>query len=293
MPYLSPLRYPGGKRKLASFIKLVYVANDLLGGEYAEPYAGGAAVGLALLLGGYVRRIHINDLDRALYAFWHSLLNATESLCRLIHDTPVNMDQWCRQRQVQDDSDASLLALGFSTFYLNRTNRSGIIRGGVIGGKKQAGKWKLDVRFNKPDLIARVQNIARYRGCIQLYNVDATHFLGGIVPGLPRDTLCYLDPPYLVKGQQRLYASYYEPDDHREIAAVVSDIDRLWIVTYDDAPEIRALYNGFRHLSYGLYYTAQERQKGSEIMFFCPDLVVPDVQDPVRLEARQGGRACL
>lgn len=293
MPFLSPLRYPGGKRKLSGFMKLVYVANRLVGGEYAEPYGGGAAVGLALLLGGYVRRIHLNDLDRAVYAFWHALLNETETLCRLIRDTPVNVDQWWLQRQVQDDGNASLLALGFSTFYLNRTNRSGIIRGGVIGGKNQAGKWKLDVRFNKSDLIARVQNIARHRARIRLHNLDALEFVQCVVPDLPGDTLCYLDPPYLVKGRQRLYASYYEPGDHREIAAAVRAMDRPWIVTYDDATEIRALYSGARHLTYGLHYTAGRKQRGSEIMFFSADLVVPDVKDPVRLEARRDGTPCF
>jgi DNA adenine methylase len=284
MPFLSPLRYPGGKRKLANFVKLVYVTNDLVGGEYVEPYAGGAGIALALLFEQYVRRIHINDLDRAIYAFWHSVLNATESLCRLIRDTPVNIDEWHRQKQIQDDTDASLLPLGFSTFFLNRTNRSGIISGGVIGGKKQAGKWRLDARFNKPDLIARIENIARHRGRIHLYHLDASELIDEVLPDFPEDTVCYLDPPYYVKGQQELYTSYYKPDDHQHIARLVTSMDHLWIVSYDDVPEIRALYEGFRHVNYGLNYSAQDRYKGAEIMFFCSQLGVPHVPDPARVK---------
>jgi DNA adenine methylase len=285
-PFLSPLRYPGGKRKLAGFVQLVLVANGLAGGEYAEAYAGGAAIALALLFRDQVRRIHINDLDKAIFAFWHSVLNATELLCRLIQDTPVNMEQWHRQRCIQEDVDAPLLALGFSAFYLNRTNRSGIITGGVIGGKEQAGAWRLDARFNKPDLIRRIREIAKRRERICVYNMDAGDFLTEVVPGLPENTLCYLDPPYYARARCELYASYYEPNDHDHMARVIGRVDQPWIVSYDDVPETRTLYGGFRCLKYGLHYSAQEKYKGQEVMFFSRDLEVPGVSDPARLNSR-------
>lgn len=284
--FLSPLRYPGGKRKLANFIKLVVHYNDLLDSEYFEPYAGGASVALALLFDEYVRHIHINDLDFGVYAFWHSALNSTEALCRLIHDTPVTMEEWYRQKHIQGDSNAELLKLGFSTFFLNRTNRSGIISGGVVGGKAQSGKWKLDARFNKLNLINRIQRVARYQNRIHLYNLDGSHFLNRIPIFKSDRVFVYLDPPYFVKGQQLLYKNYYQLKDHETVAKRVRDLRSSWIVSYDEVPEIRTLYKHFPHLSYGLQYSAQERYRGKEIMFFSKDLNIPDVINPAALTNR-------
>ena len=163
MPFFSPLRYPGGKRRLVNFMKTIIQENKLLGCHYVEPYAGGASIGLALLFDGYVNHIHINDLDRAVYGFWYSVLHKTEELVQLIQDSPVTISEWYRQREIQRNKKrTSLIDLGFSTFFLNRTNRSGIISGGVIGGQEQDGDWKLDCRFNKPDLIKRIRMISEF-----------------------------------------------------------------------------------------------------------------------------------
>lgn len=286
MPFLSPLRYPGGKRKLTNFFKLIFHYNDLLDGEYVELYAGGASLGLSLLYDEYARQIHINDLDRGVYAFWYSALNTPEELSRLIRDTPVTMEEWYHQKQIQNDHTISQLELGFSTFFLNRTNRSGIVSGGVIGGKKQAGTWKLDARYNKEDLIMRISKVARYKNRIHLYGLDASSFIRDILPKLDSRSLIYLDPPYYVKGRQLLYANYYQPQDHKYIAQLVGSIRQKWVVSYDDVPEIRELYKNFRSLDYGIHYSAQERYQGSEIMFFCQDLALPEVGNPSRVRSR-------
>ena len=227
--YSSPLRYPGGKAQLANFVKLIYRQNNLLDGHYVEPYAGGASVALALLFHEDASEIHITDLSKSVYAFWHSVLNETESLCDLIRDTAVTVEEWNRQKEIQGQVEtAPLLELGFSTFFLNRTNRSGIINGGIIGGKDQDGEWKIDARFNKATLIARIKKIARYRRRINLYNKDASDFLRVILPTLPVTTLVNLDPPYFVKGQG-LYEDYYQPEDHADVARLVSQITQPWI----------------------------------------------------------------
>lgn len=285
-PFVSPLRYPGGKRKLANFIKVVFYSNNLLDCDYVEPYAGGASVALALLYDECARYVHINDLNPGVYAFWESVLSETESLCKLIRDSPINMDEWKRQRGILARPDASLLELGFATFYLNRTNRSGIISGGVIGGQKQAGQWTLDARFNKADLIGRVKKVARYRSRIRLYNIDAAIFIQRILPSISERALIYLDPPYYVKGQQELYTNSYSPNDHEAVAQKVRTIKQHWIVSYDDVPEVRQLYKRFRSLSYGLHYSAQARYKGAEVMFFGDSLEVPEVTDPSKIRSR-------
>lgn len=286
MRFNTPLRYPGGKGKLTGFIRLVFEQNKLTDGHYVEPYAGGAGIALSLLFLEYASHIHLNDINKSVYAFWRSVLKQTDELCRLIYDSKVTMTEWYRQKAVQDNpSHYSLLELGFSTFFLNRSNRSGIIRAGVIGGKNQDGKWKLDARFNKPDLISRIKKISLYSDRISLYNLDADKLIHGIIPRLPDKTLVYLDPPYYVKGEG-LYENHYAHADHVRVSQLVkTQIKRKnWIVSYDNTPEIQGLYKKYRKIVYGLNYSAQNRHTGSEVMFFSPHLIIPEVSNPAKLK---------
>ncbi|MFZ1058046.1 MAG: DNA adenine methylase [Candidatus Rokuibacteriota bacterium] len=292
MRYLTPLRYPGGKAKLASFVRAVVSTNGLTNGHYVEPYAGGAGIACALLVGNDVAHIHVNDLDRSIYAFWHSVLNETDRLCRRIRDVRLSIEEWRRQRAIQSRPDnVSLLDLGFSALFLNRTNRSGIIcSGGVIGGIDQSGKWKLDARFPRDGLITRIQTIAAYRHQITLYNCDAAILLRTLLPRLPAKSLLYLDPPYYVKGNRRLYANVYEHADHAEIAKILSRARCSWLVSYDDVPQIRALYRRRRRRLYSLTYTARDRYQGAEIVFSSDDLVLPSIRNPLKIAQRIRGR---
>jgi len=287
--YYSPLRYPGGKRKLANFLGLVYRLNGLLDGEYAEVYAGGGAVALALLYGDYVRRVHLNDLDDGVHAFWVACRDRTDELCRLVRDAKLDIDEWERQRAIQLSSDADPLELAFSTLYLNRTNHSGILRGGIIGGRQQAGSWRMDARFNTEDLARRIERIGRWASRIEIYHSDGADFLGQVAEKLGRKALVFLDPPYYVKGQE-LYANFYEPADHAGIADSVRRLPVPWVVTYDDQPEVRALYSGCQTLTYEIAYGAGGRYRGREVAFFSDDLELPDVADPARFSASQLAR---
>lgn len=289
--HLTPLRYPGGKGKLAGFIKATIETNGLHDGDYVEPYAGGAGVAVELLLHEYVQRIHINDISRPIFAFWHSVLENTEALVRLVRNTPLTVKSWARQKKIlmnQDHYDD--LALGFATFFLNRTNRSGILNGGIIGGQDQTGPWKIDARFNRTDLIARIEAIARLRRRISLSRRDAVEFLKAAVKDLPRNTLIYLDPPYYKKGKE-LYYDYYNHKDHADIAGFVrkSLKNGGWIVSYDDTPQIRELYAGFAHIAYQIGYSARDVRHGSEIMFFAPGLKIPPMAGSMK-ELGEAGR---
>ena len=284
--FTSPLRYPGGKGMLSNFMKLVFSDNALLDGHYVELYAGGAAIAWSLLFDEYVRHVHVNDIDPAVFAFWACVLYHTEDLCKKVHDTPVDMRTWHRQRAILDrPANHSHQELGFAAFFLNRTNRSGIMRGGVIGGKAQNGPWRLSARFNKEDLIARITRIARYAPRVSLYNVDAAEFLRELAPRLPTRSLLYLDPPYYVKGKD-LYEQHYTDSDHEIISRILTSFrDRAWIVTYDTAPQVLRLYRGFRRIRYDLSYSAQDRYFGSEVMFFSDSVAPPDVPHPARVSA--------
>ncbi|MBN2186529.1 MAG: DNA adenine methylase [Dehalococcoidia bacterium] len=280
MRYSTPLRYPGGKSRLANFMGLVFEENNLINGHYVEPYAGGAGIALYLLFSGHASHIHINDLSKSIYAFWQVVLEDTDNICRLIHETPVDIDTWFRQKEVQAHPERhSTLELGFSTFFLNRTNRSGIISGGVIGGQNQDGPWKLDARYNKTNLISRIERISRVSDHITLYNQDAAEFITEVIPTLPLQSIVYLDPPYHAKGHD-LYENHYVYDDHLTISNLVGDINQRWIVSYDDTPEIREMYQWCRNLPYQLSYSAADHYKGAEIMFFSDNLLIPTVDDP-------------
>jgi DNA adenine methylase len=269
MSRFSPLRYPGGKGKLAPFIKQLFKHNNLCDGTYVEPYAGGAAVALTLLLEGYAWEIVINDIDPLVFAFWWTVVNDTEYLCRKIKDTPVNMRQWRKQKEVHScHLEHSLSEVGFATFFLNRTNRSGILQAGVIGGKKQTGPYKLNARYNKKDLINRIKLIAKYRGRIKIYNLDALELLDVLTPSIPQKSLLYFDPPYFNKGKL-LYKNYYTPDDHARIASRIRSLPFPWIVTYDNVPEIQELYDGTTQAEFSVSYSAHlDRPRGKEIMFY-------------------------
>lgn len=275
--FVSPLRYPGGKLKVVDYIKKLFEVNDLMDGTYIEPYAGGASVALTLLFSEYASRIKINDIDRSIYAFWHSVLEETEGLCRLITDTPVTMETWAQQREVQvRKKDVELLELGFSTFFLNRTNRSGILSGGVIGGKEQTGNWKIDARYNKKDLIERIESVAEYGDRIELTSMDAVALIKHIRRPSEK-TFCYLDPPYYVKGRD-LYLNYYNDDDHRAIAKAIKKYKGKWIISYDAVPFISDLYKEYRQKEYYLSYSAGNPAKGKEIVVYSDGLVIPEVE---------------
>lgn len=271
----SPLRYPGGKKKLANFITDAVIENDIQGGTYIEPFAGGASVALQLLFTEYVQNIIINDADRSIFAFWHSVLYETENLCRMIMETPVNMEEWNRQKERQiNKSNTSLLELGFSTFFLNRTNRSGIIRAGVIGGKAQAGDWKMDVRYNKQNLVKRIEKIALYGGRIKVFNEDAIDFINDIRLKLDDRSLIYFDPPYYGKGSA-LYANFYKKDDHKLLSDFIQGLNCKWMLTYDYVPDIILMYKNVEKRLLTLSYTAAQKTKGSEMIAFSEGFIIP------------------
>jgi DNA adenine methylase len=273
----TPLRYPGGKRRLVNTVAKILEANGLRDIHYVEPYAGGAAIPLALLYDEYASCVHINDLSRPIFAFWHSVLNHTDELCDMISSARVTIPEWRKRREIyRHQADHSLLDLGFATLFLNRTNRSGIISGGVIGGLDQKGAWKLDARFGKESLIDRVRKIGRYRDRIKLYQMDALDFTINVIPRLGDNTFTFFDPPYF-DIQRPLYLNNYKLADHQNMALAVQNIRQPWIVTYDFGALRHNLYSRRRHIVFGLKYTTQKRVQAEEVMFLSDDLVLPDL----------------
>jgi DNA adenine methylase len=274
----TPLRYPGGKAAFAPFIAQLMKQNGLTGGHYLEPYAGGAGVALELLFHNHASHVHINDLDPAVYAFWCAVTQNTSSLLDLLDKTPISMEQWFKWRTIlRGEVKVTPVERGFATLFMNRTNRSGILKGGVIGGLAQDGEYKLDARFKKDVIAKRIQKIARYADRISVHCEDALALLQNCDKSLPKKSLIYLDPPYYVKGRG-LYRNYYAHEDHLAIAKKLqsSKFNRHWVVSYDNATEIQEMYQLSQGLSYGLNYTAQKHYVGNEVMFFSRELSISE-----------------
>lgn len=277
MSHYTPLRYPGGKSKLSPFVKAILKENRLLDGHYAEPFAGGAGVAIELLLTEHVSYIHLNDLNYPLFCFWWSVLNKCDELIAKIKRCKITVPAWKRHKNVIKNHDNhSKLDIGFSFFFLNRTNRSGILNGGVIGGYDQTGNWKIDARFNRENLIDRIQKIHSYKDRIKLYNMDACDFISLMKTSLPEKSFIYLDPPYYDKGQ-RLYDNFYVHSDHIEVRDSISEIRNIpWMVSYDYKPQIVDIYSAYPGYTYDLNYSAAKYYKGAEAVFFNPNVILPE-----------------
>lgn len=270
----SPLRYPGGKAKLYNLVKTLLEKNNLIGGTYAEPFAGGAGLALKLLIKNDVKKIIINDLDIAIYSIWYSILNLTEDFCNLIENTEITVDEWKKQKNIYKKGlSGNILQYGFAAFYLNRTNVSGVIKGGAIGGINQSGNYKIDARFNKVDLINRIELISRYKDSIILYNMDANQLINGGFLKYYHKMFINFDPPYVKKGLQ-LYKNSFSEQDHRLLSYNILKCKKKWIVTYDICPLIKELYDGLSYDVIDINYSVNKPRKAQEYIFYSKNLKV-------------------
>lgn len=280
---VTPLRYPGSKNKLYTYIRHLVEVNSTK--TYVEPFVGGGSLACKLLLNGDVDRIIINDYDRSVYAFWYCVFNDTDRLINKIRDTDITIEEWHRQKAILKTriTNDTLLDLGFAMLFCNRTNRSGILTAGVIGGLKQDGKYKLDCRFNKEKLIKMIEELSLYKGRVEVHNKDAVELLTSGEYDL-KDALIFLDPPYFDKGR-RLYVKSYTTDCHVGLAKMLKGSlqNAKWVLTYDKVPDIARLYEGVDSLEFCLHYSANKRVVGTEIMYFSNNLVKGKYEEYLKL----------
>ena len=278
MDHPSPLRYPGGKASVAPFLARTIEANGLIGATYIEPFAGGAGAALKLLFAESVATIYLNDKDGFVFNFWKSILDDTQEFIRLIESCRVNVKTWKAQREIlRSPARYSKLEVGFATFFLNRCNHSGVLNGGPIGGLSQTGSYKIGVRFNKVELIRRIERIHLFRDRIHISKSDALVFMKWLVASKRadlRDALVYFDPPYLEKAR-RLYPMYFKLRDHVRLAEYLSKRKEFrWIVSYDDVTPIRKLYADPKR-SVKKAYPLHSAKVGRELLIFGPTCIAP------------------
>lgn len=286
--FTSPLRYPGGKSCIFPFVSNMFYENDLIGSGYAEPYAGGSGLALRLLFEEYVSKIYINDFDRAIYCFWMAVINRPVEFCKWIESVDITIENWDIYKEVQNNSaTADDFELAKSTFFLNRTNISGVIKGGIIGGYKQLGKYKIDARFNKKDLIERIHRIASFKHRIIVSNLDGLAFIN-MMNKKKEDVFIYLDPPYYLKGAD-LYMNFYSKKDHEKLSKYVHKMEKKWMVSYDNQEFILNLYASKEKVMYQLSQSASNRV-GDEILIFSEKIAFSNsiklLKSPVILNDR-------
>ncbi len=264
--FRSPLRYPGGKSCIYKFMTHFLLENDLVGLNYAEPYAGGAGLALRLMMDEYVNDIYINDLDPSIYAFWYAILNQPDEMCRWLLSVDVTVENWKYYKEIQHRyKTVDLIELAQSTFFLNRTNVSGVISGGLIGGFNQLGKYKIDARFNKRDLLRRIEDIQLFSHRIHLSNRDGIDFIKEI-DAKKEGIFVYLDPPYYQKGAD-LYLNAFKDADHKALSVFVKQMKKNWLVSYDNHEFIMHLYEEKQKVLYQLSQCPSNRV-GDEVLIF-------------------------
>jgi DNA adenine methylase len=274
--YLSPLRYPGGKGRLSRFVADLLRWQSPRPRRYVEPFAGGAGVALRLLVDEHVDEIVINDLNPGIAAFWRLLFYGTDALLGRLESCSVDIEEWHRQRQIylaEPDDDAEL---GFALFFLNRTNRSGILDGRPIGGYQQSGDWKIDARFDKNGLRRRIKALSAYGTRVSVRELDGIELIAEYLSD--PDAFIYADPPYLGKGDD-LYLDTLSWPDHVRLAELLVGGGR-WLLTYDaDSRVTEDLYVGLRCAEFTMSHSAAVQHVGHEYAVFAPVVAVGDLAE--------------
>ena len=262
----SPLRYPGGKSKLYNLVQAVIAQYGSEVDTYVEPFAGGAGIAMGLLLKQKIQKVIINDLNIGVYSFWQSVREDTDNLLRLINDTDINIENFTHQKNIYKNEKEYSLELGFATFFLNRTCFSGVLDAGPIGGYKQTGKYLLNARYNRQDLMKRIEQIALLKSNIEIYNDDILDFIKNVENKRER-LFTYFDPPYFVKGKA-LYTNFLDDEDHKKIYKSINKVKTPWLLTYDNVEDISKIYKKYPQYEFNLSYTVNSKVNriGTELM---------------------------
>ena len=273
----TPFRYPGGKSKIAPMVRKTIKVNNIKNVIFCEPFAGWAGVAIDLLMNSFVDEIILNDFDIAIYSVWHSILYDTERLLSAIENVTIDINERKKQKDIytslKDLSEYSF-ELAFATFFLNRTNVSGVITGGPIGGIDQKGKYKLDCRFNKKALMDKISAIASKRDKISLYHMDASELISSVLTKMdPSRLFVMFDPPYYKQGAS-LYKNAFQKEDHVMLSHSILMMDSFfWILTYDDEPIIREIYSDFPQETFELQYSVRNKRVETELLIYGPNTV--------------------
>lgn len=262
---LSPLRYPGSKQKVIKKIEPYWEAISKMTHEYREPFLGGASIFLNLNTEG--KTIWLNDKDKNISTFFKVVKDYPREFCELVNKCSPSIKVWKEMRYSEPKDD---LNIAFKTFFLNRTNYSGILNANPIGGYRQKSEYPIDCRWNKEDLVMRIMTSSKLLKDAEITFED---FFYVFIKPSRFNIFFMIDPPYYHKGNS-LYEKTMSPDDHKRLRDLLANTEHKFLLTYDNCEEIIDLYKGIPGLYFeetGWYYTTSTaspdngRQVGKEI----------------------------
>jgi DNA adenine methylase len=271
---LSPLRYPGSKQKLVPYLVELLHHNDVQIDTLVEPFVGGGSVFLHLLMNGLAKNVIIADKDPLIASFWSVVFSEPEALVSYVRRARVTLKSFYRYKRVlkhpggfgQDQQARACL-------FLNRTSFSGLLtqKVGPLGGKNQNSPYSIDCRFIRQTLVTRIRALSKFADRVTVLNWDWRKTISYTEEllaenGSHKSLFLYLDPPFYRKASD-LYPICFQEQDHRDLHGVLRDLPHNWVLSYDNADEIRELYLDGNHqdvnieMPYSLNSHAQRREK--------------------------------
>ncbi|GBG13516.1 DNA adenine methylase [Novimethylophilus kurashikiensis] len=276
----SLLRYPGSKARFVDFISRAIRLNGLSGYVFAEPFCGGASASIALLESGCADYVALNDADPLVAHLWDTVFSEThaEWLAEQVMTIPLTIDEWRRQKALEPISprESALKCL-----YLNRTSFNGIIhQSGPLGGWGQT-KRTVGVRFNRERLATRIRELSKLGDrVLSVSNNNWETFCDRLLAN--NKCFFYLDPPYYHKAEQ-LYGYYFDKEGHARLRDYLIASKAKWMLSYDDAPEVRSLYQRYSlkariiDSTYSTHPMGGASHVGREVLYSnLPRLPAPD-----------------
>ena len=268
MKLTNPLRYPGSKASFASSVGAFVTACGYTGFEIVEPFAGSASVSIDLVSSGVCSKAILIERDPLLYAFWSAVFFDTRRLCNRINKLSIDLGTWHDLRPllaINSPDEYELIDLAVAGLFFNRTNFSGVLHAGPIGGQQQKSVYKVNCRFNKDDLIARIRAIAKLQNRVEVIFSDALGFLETQKEAVNQNRFYYVDPPYFVQGE-KLYRYSFELSQHKQLAKVLSELKAPWLLSYDRHPVIEMLYERYASSGFKFKYSSKIRKVEREFL---------------------------
>jgi len=274
---LSPLRYPGGKRRLAGYIAATIRLNGLRPKLFVEPFAGGASVALQLLNDGLVESIALGEKDPLLAGFWKTVFTDHEWLIEKLRDTEPTLTNWDRFKNGQHRTDRQR---ALACIFLNRTSFSGIIApsAGPLGGRTQQSAYPIGCRYTVELITRRITQAAQLAERVLFVNHgDWRHTVWRVKARRyqPNEVLYYFDPPFYYKAND-LYRFFFDAANHRKLHDALGALGQPWLLSYDAAKPIIEMYrqNGIGPKRVELLYSAANSGELTEMQ----ELIVTSLQ---------------
>lgn len=264
----SPLRYPGSKATFFNVVLRFIETYGLYEKEIVEPYAGSGIISLSLVSSGVIKRAILIERDPLIYAFWKAVFEHTDTLVASIEEISVDIDTWHQLRsylKYDTPENQQIPDLALACLFLNRTNFSGILHSGPVGGQNQNSSYKIDCRFNKKEIISRIQRISLLKDSVSVVFNDALQFLHASNAKDNNDYFFYIDPPYFKQGR-KLYRYNYKIVDHKRLSDILRNANFPWILSYDKHEFIELLYDDFLKTHQSFRYMTKTPKNENELV---------------------------